>query len=264
MSGCRTHADLAETRLARLTRLLCTQVPGNAKHINLRWRLPNNGAFAAAAQQPADHLAEYRAAHASEAEAQERGQLHGWGAEREPMLQVECMKERTRADELALELERANARNQELQLRIDTLVRDLALRPALRTDEPEASGLHGDVAGEQRTLQEQLTAVMAQLEGVQAEAAALHGRLVHKEAELLAAQAEAATQRRRVAETEEVLRESKSGSSALEARGYQQYEQLIRAQSAAAEWESRSRRWSKERADLQQKLDDATRQASRS
>ena len=117
MSGCRTHADLAETRLARLTRLLCTQVPGNAKHINLRWRLPNNGAFAATAQQPADHLAEYRAAHASEAEAQERGQLHGWGAEREPMLQVECMKERARADELALELERANARNQELQLR---------------------------------------------------------------------------------------------------------------------------------------------------
>ena len=81
---------------------------------------------------------------------------------------------------------------------------------------------------------------------------------------MLAAQADAATQRRRVAETEEVLRESKSGSSALEARGYQQYEQLIRAQSAAAEWESRSRRWSKERADLQQKLDDATRQASRS
>ena len=155
MSGCRTRTDLAETRLARLTRLRCTQVPGNAKHINLRWRLPNNGAFAAAAQQPADHLAEYRAAHASEAEAQERGQLHGWGAEREPMLQVECMKERTRADELALELERANARNQELQLRIDTLVRDLALR-TLRTDEPEASGLHGDVAGEQRTLQEQL------------------------------------------------------------------------------------------------------------
>ena len=156
MSGCRTHADLAETRLARLTRLLCTQVPGNAKHINLRWRLPNNGAFAAAAQQPADHLAEYRAAHASEAEAQERGQLHGWGAERDLMLQVECMKERTRADELALELERANARNQELQLRIDTLVRDLALRPPLRTNEPESSGLHGDVAGEQRTLQEQL------------------------------------------------------------------------------------------------------------
>lgn len=263
MSGCRTHNDHAETRLARLTRLRCTQVPGNAKHINLRWRLPNNGVFAEAAPQPADYLAEYRATHASEVGAQERGQLQGWGAERDPMLQVECMKERTRADELALELERANARNQELQLRIDTLLRDLALRPTLRTDEPEASGLHGDVAGEQRTLQEQLAAVTAQLEGVQAEAAALHGRLVHKEAELLAAQAEAATQRRRVAETEEVLRESKSGSSALEARGYQQYEQLIRAQSEAAEWESRSRRWSKERADLQQKLNDATRQASR-
>jgi hypothetical protein len=179
------------------------------------------------------------------------------------VLQVECTKERTRADELALELERANARNQELQLRIDTLVNDLALRPTLRTEAPEAPGLHGDLAGEQRTLQEQLAAVTAQLEGVQAEAAALHGRLVHKEAELLAAQAEAATQRRLVAETEEVLRASKSGSSELEARGYQQYEQLIRAQSEAAEWESRSRRWSKERADLQQKLDDATRQASR-
>ena len=45
----------------------------------------------------------------------------------------------------------------------------------------------------------------AQLEGVQANAATLHGRLVHKEAELLAAQGEAAAQRRRVAETEEVL-----------------------------------------------------------
>ena len=80
------------------------------------------------------------------------------------MLQVECMKERARADELALELERANARNQELQLRIDTLVRDLALRPTLRTDEPDiipgASGLNGDVAGEQRTLQEQLAVTL--------------------------------------------------------------------------------------------------------
>ena len=64
----------------------------------------------------ADHLAEYRAA--TPLRRRRRiGQLHGWGAEREP-LQVECMKERTRADELALELERANARNQEPQLRI--------------------------------------------------------------------------------------------------------------------------------------------------
>jgi len=105
--------------------------------------------------------------------------------------------------------------------------------------------------------------VTAQLEGVQANAASLHGRLVHKEAELLAAQAEAAAQRRRVAETEEVLRVSKSGSSALEARGYEQYEQLTRAQSEAAEWECKSKRWSKERAGLQQKADEASRQASR-
>jgi hypothetical protein len=239
-------------------------VPGGAK-LNLRWRLPNNGAFAAAALQPADPLAEYLAAHASEAtEAQEREQLHGRGAEHEAALQGEG-KERARADELELELERANARNQELQLRIDTLVRDLALRESLVTDELKPPELRGDglageaLAGEHRTLQEHLIAVphgqtapfavpqlgsrassgrawrlwaarhsqgeagplsapplprllelaarlrsrrlhrlltiqavTAQLEGVQANAAALHGRLVHKEAELLAAQAEAA------------------------------------------------------------------------
>jgi len=239
-------------------------VPGGAK-LNLRWRLPNNGAFAAAALQPADPLAEYLAAHVSEAtEAQEREQLHGRGAEHEAALQGEG-KERTRADELELELERANARNQELQLRIDTLVRDLALRESLVTDELKPPELRGDglareaLAGEHRTLQEHLIAVphgqtapfavpqlgsrassgrawrlwaarhsqgeagplsapplprllelaarlrshrlhrlltiqavTAQLEGVQANAAALHGRLVHKEAELLAAQAEAA------------------------------------------------------------------------
>jgi hypothetical protein len=239
-------------------------VPGGAK-LNLRWRLPNNGAFAAAALQPADPLAEYLAAHASEAtEAQEREQLHGRGAEHEAALQGEG-KERARADELELELERANARNQELQLRIDTLVRDLALRESSVTDELKPPELRGDglageaLAGEHRTLQEHLIAVphgqtapfavpqlgsrassgrawrlwaarhsqgeagplsapplprllelaarlrsrrlhrlltiqavTAQLEGVQANAAALHGRLVHKEAELLAAQAEAA------------------------------------------------------------------------
>ena len=60
-----------------------------------------------------------------------------------------------------------------------------------------------------------------------------------------------------------MLRASKSGSSALEARGYQQYEQLMRAQSDAAEWECKSKRWSKEKAGLQQKIDEATRQASR-
>ena len=239
-------------------------MPGGAK-LNLRWRLPNNGAFAAAALQPADPLAEYLAAHASEAtEAQEREQLHGRGAEHEAALQGEG-KERARADELELELERANARNQELQLRIDTLVRDLALRESSVTDELKPPELRGDglageaLAGEHRTLQEHLIAVphgqtapfavpqlgscassgrawrlwaarhsqgeagplsapplprllelaarlrsrrlhrlltiqavTAQLEGVQANAAALHGRLVHKEAELLAAQAEAA------------------------------------------------------------------------
>jgi hypothetical protein len=239
-------------------------VPGGAK-LNLRWRLPNNGAFAAAALQPADPLAEYLAAHASEAtEAQEREQLHGRGAEHEAALQGEG-KERARADELELELERANARNQELQLRIDTLVRDLELRESSVTDELKPPELRGDglageaLAGEHRTLQEHLIAVphgqtapfavpqlgsrassgrawrlwaarhsqgeagplsapplprllelaarlrsrrlhrlltiqavTAQLEGVQANAAALHGRLVHKEAELLAAQAEAA------------------------------------------------------------------------
>ena len=235
-------------------------------HINLRWRLPNNGAFAAAAPQPADHLAEYLAAHASEAtEAQEREHPHGQrtahhqgaqGAERE--LQGEG-KERTRAYELERELERANARNHELQLRIDTLVRDLAQRESFVADGLEST----DLAEEHRTLHEHLAAVTAQLEGVQANAASLHGRLVHKEAELLAAQAEAAAQRRRVAETEEVLRVSKSGSSALEARGYEQYEQLTRAQSEAAEWECKSKRWSKERAGLQQKADEASRQASR-
>ena len=239
-------------------------MPGGAK-LNLRWRLPNNGAFAAAALQPADPLAEYLAAHVSEAtEAQEREQLHGRGAEHEAALQGEG-KERARADELELELERANARNQELQLRIDTLVRDLALRESSVTDELKPPELRGDglageaLAGEHRTLQEHLIAVQhgqtapfavpqlgsrassgrawrlwaarhsqgeagplgapplprllelaarlrsrrlhrlltiqavtAQLEGVQANAAALHGRLVHKEAELLAAQAEAA------------------------------------------------------------------------
>ena len=239
-------------------------MPGGAK-LNLRWRLPNNGAFAAAALQPADPLAEYLAAHASEAtEAQEREQLHGRGAEHEAALQGEG-KERARADELELELERANARNQELQLRIDTLVRDLELRESSVTDELKPPELRGDglageaLAGEHRTLQEHLIAVphgqtapfavpqlgsrassgrawrlwaarhsqgeagplsapplprllelaarlrsrrlhrlltiqavTAQLEGVQANAAALHGRLVHKEAELLAAQAEAA------------------------------------------------------------------------
>ena len=239
-------------------------MPGGAK-LNLRWRLPNNGAFAPAALQPADPLAEYLAAHASEAtEAQEREQLHGRGAEHEAALQGEG-KERARADELELELERANARNQELQLRIDTLVRDLELRESSVTDELKPPELRGDglageaLAGEHRTLQEHLIAVphgqtapfavpqlgsrassgrawrlwaarhsqgeagplsapplprllelaarlrsrrlhrlltiqavTAQLEGVQANAAALHGRLVHKEAELLAAQAEAA------------------------------------------------------------------------
>ena len=139
-------------------------MPGGAK-LNLRWRLPNNGAFAAAALQPADPLAEYLAAHASEAtEAQEREQLHGRGAEHEAALQGEG-KERTRADELELELERANARNQELQLRIDTLVRDLALRESSVTDELKPPELRGDglageaLAGEHRTLQEHLIAV---------------------------------------------------------------------------------------------------------
>ena len=243
------------------------QVPANAKHINLRWRLPNNGAFAAAAPQATDHLAEYLAAHASEAtEAQEREQpqsTHGsHGAERE--LQGEG-KERTRAHELERELERANARNQELQLRIDTLVRDVAQREsdASKRESFVAELEKTDLAEEHRTLHGHLAAVTAQLESVQANAATLHGRLVHKEAELLAAQAEAAAQRRRVAETEEVLRVSESGSSALEARGYEQYEQLTRAQSEAAEWECKSKRWSKERAGLQQKVDEASRQASR-
>ena len=139
-------------------------MPGGAK-LNLRWRLPNNGAFAAAALQPADPLAEYLAAHASEAtEAQEREQLHGRGAEHEAALQGEG-KERARADELELELERANARNQELQLRIDTLVRDLELRESSVTDELKPPELRGDglageaLAGEHRTLQEHLIAV---------------------------------------------------------------------------------------------------------
>ena len=244
-------------------------VPGG-KQINLRWRLPNNGAFAAAPQ-PADHLADYLAGHASEAtEAKERGaeqlQLHGRGADLEAALQGEGTgSERARADRLELELERANARNQELQLRIDTLVREIGVARDGQAAEPHAPPeLRGDaLAEEHRTLQEHLVAVTAQLEGVQANAATLHGRLVHKEAELLAAQGEAAAQRRRVAETEEVLRVSKSGSSALEARGYEQYEQLTRAQSEAAEWECKSKRWSKERAGLQQKADEASRQASR-
>ena len=186
-------------------------VPGG-KQINLRWRLPNNGAFAAAPQ-PADHLADYLAGHASEAtEAKERGaeqlQLHGRGADLEAALQGEGTgSERARADRLELELERANARNQELQLRIDTLVREIGVARDDQAAEPHAPPeLRGDaLAEEHRTLQEHLVAVTAQLEGVQANAATLHGRLVHKEAELLAAQGEAAAQRRRVAETEEVL-----------------------------------------------------------